>query len=404
MSASSFLLLGRPHAGMGWLALQLAVGVVLCVYAGQAMLASRAQRMSPNGVDDTRVLVVPWLQSAHGTAPRSADVVRTLRAIPGIQSAAAGNQTPHGTSAWSAHAWTGDDAPARHMASVYLADEAFLSTLGMKPSRGRTFAMHEYQDYTGDQRRLHADPAPAIVSTALAERLYGAADPLGRSLHLLPDKHLRIVGVMKEIPLPATAHRGDGTALVLPVRMTRADEAHFFVRHAGDADATSDRVRSALAAAYPHLVIAAPVSLADLRARASAGSMRHAWASVFACLAWWLSTLGMLVLSGHRWVQEHRQELSLRRAFGATGPQLAHRLRGEYLALAIIASLPGALVATSVLPRVAPAWMTPAATPWMPLAAMIGAALLVQLVATWPVGMARRIPPHLVSRSPSVRL
>ena len=123
-----------------------------------------------------------------------------------------------------------------------------------------------------------------------------------------------------------------------------------------------------------------------------------------ACLAWWLSTLGMLVLTGHRWAQDHRQELSLRRAFGVTGPQLAHRLRGEYLALAIIASLPGVLVATSVLPRLAPACMTPAAAPWMPLAAMIGATVLVQLVATWPVGLARRIPPHLVSRSPSVRL
>ena len=35
---SSFLLLGRHHAGIGWIALQLAIGVVLCLQAWQALV------------------------------------------------------------------------------------------------------------------------------------------------------------------------------------------------------------------------------------------------------------------------------------------------------------------------------------------------------------------------------
>ena len=405
MSASAFLLLGRPRAGTGWLALQLAIGMMLCAYAWQAMRMAHAQRSAPDGADDARVLVVPWLQPAHGRDPGSASVLRTLRALPGVQSAAAGNQAPYGNSAWSAHVWTEGDPARRHLVTVYLADEAFLSTLGLVPSRGRRFAPSEYQDYTGDQRRLHADPAAAIISAPLAERLYGAADPLGRPLQLLPDKPLRVVGVIPSIPLPATAHRRDGTALVLPVRITRAGEAHFFVRHGGgDAGALEARIRSTLAARYPDTVSASPVGLATLRGQASSGSMRHAWTAVVACLAWWLSTLGMLVLGGHRWAQDHRQELSLRRAFGATGRQLARRLRWEYLCLAVAASLAGAFVVAVLSPHLAQAGLRGAASPGLLLAAIAGTALLVQLAATWPVGLVRRIPPHLVSRSPSVRL
>lgn len=404
MSTSSFLLLGRSHAGVGWLCTQLAIGVVLCVYAWQALLAARAQQAAPSGIDEARVLVVPWLQATHGADPGSASVLRTLRAVPGVQSVAAGNQAPYGNSAWSAHVAARKDMARRELATVYLADDTFLPTLGMDIALGRPFASHEYQDYTGDLRALHTDPAPAIISAALAKRLYGGADPLGRSLHLPTGAPRVVIGVIAEIPLPATAHRRDGEALLLPVRMTRAEEAHFFVRHAGDADAMSARLRRALAATYPDAVVAAPVGLQVLRMRACSDAMRHAWTSVAIVVGWWLSSLGMLAIGGHRWVQDRRQELSLRRAFGATGSQLARTLCAEYLLLAIVASLPGAWVAASALPHVVPAWMTPAAAPWMPLAASGAVIALVQLGATWPAGLARRIPPHLVSRSPSVRL
>lgn len=388
---------------MWWLALQLAIGVALCVYAGQAMVDLYAQRTATDGMHAADVLVVPWMQPAQGHDPGAPAVLRTLRDVAGVRYAAAANQSPYGNSAWSAHVWTGGDGAHRTLASIYLVDENFMAALGMQPPRGRSFSKADYQDYTGDQRRLHADPAPAIISAALAERLYGKADPLGRPLQLLPDKRLHVVGVLPTIPLPATAHRHDGTALILPVRMTHASDAHFFIRHAGDADAIAARVRTALAAAYPDAVIAAPVSLAALRVRASEGATRHAWTSVVICIAWWLSTLGLLVLGGHRWVLEHRQEISLRRAFGASAAQLAHRLRAEYLVLAVIASIVG-IAAAALVPRLAPAWTLSLPSPWTGLTIIVGAAFAVQLAATWPVRLARRIPPHLVSRSPSVRL
>lgn len=402
MPAPSFLLLGRPHAGTWWLALQLAIGAVLCAHAWQTMLGAYLQRTAPSGIDQTQVLVVPWMQGTSGRDPGSAAVLRTLRAVTGVQSASAANQAPYGSSAWSAHLWTGN-AMHRDLASIYLVDETFFATLRMAPSRGRRFAAAEYQDYTGDQQRLHADPAPALISAALAMRLYGTGDVLGRPLHLFPGKRLHVVGVIDRIPLPATAHRPDGTALVLPVRMTRADDAHFLVRHAGDADAMSARIHAALSAAFPDAAIATPTAMSALRMHASRGSLRHAWMALAACGSWWLLTLGMLMFGGQRWVREHRQEVSLRRAFGTTGSQLGHRLRWEYLLLASAASALGAVATAVLLPRIVPTW-SPVPTTAALLLAIACTVVLVQLAATWPIRLARHIPPHLVSRSPSVRL
>ncbi len=100
---------------------------------------------------------------------------------------------------------------------------------------------------------------------------------------------------------------------------------------------------------------------------------------------------------------DHQQEISLRRAFGATDTQLAHRLRGEYLMLAVIACAIGMAVA-ALLARLMPAWTLPLPSFGTCAAVVVGTVLVVQLAATWPVRLTRRIPPHLVSRSPSVRL
>ena len=88
---SSFLLLGRHHAGIGWIALQLAIGVVLCLQAWQAITALRMARAAPNGIDDASLLLVPWMQMAPASDPGVPDVLGRLRNVPGVLSATADN-------------------------------------------------------------------------------------------------------------------------------------------------------------------------------------------------------------------------------------------------------------------------------------------------------------------------
>lgn len=402
--SSPFLLLGRHHAGTWLIALQLAIGVVLCLQAWQAATGLQAARNAPDGIDDAGLLLVPWIQVTPAADPGVGDVLRRLRGVPGVLSATAANQVPYGSNAWSVHAWTPDRPAERNVVSVFLTDEQFSATLGIAMTRGRDFMPREFHDWAGDQADLHANLDPAIISSALASRLYGDANPLGRILLTAPGAQLRVVGVVDRVPPPTSAPATRDLAMMLPVRMVHAGGAQFLVRHTGTSDDMAARIRTALSTAYPAIVVADPVDMAALRdASLHAPRLRARW-SVGACIAWWVSSLGLLMLGGQRWVQDHAQEFSLRRAAGATGRQLARRLRLEYLGLACVAALLGLACGGWILPRIAPGWRVAAPSAWAMLAAVAWATLAVQLAAAWPVRLARRIPPHLVSRSPSVRL
>lgn len=399
---SSFLLLGRHHAGIGLIVLQLAIGVVLCLQAWQAITALRIARAAPDGIDGASLLLVPWVQMAPTADPGVPAVLECLRKVPGVLSATAANQAPYGAHAWGAQVWTATRPATKHIASVFLVDEGFASTLGLETSAGRHFMTHEFRDYRGDQADLQAGTRSVLVSSALAARLYGNSDPLGRPLLTAPGTQLRVVGVFERLPPPAGARTGDLT-VVLPVRMSRAAEARFIVRHAADPGTVATRIRTALSTAYPSAVVAEPMDMAALReASLHAPRSRAAWWSS-ACIAWWASTLGLLMLGGQRWVQEHAREFSLRRAAGATGRQLARRLRLEYLGLACAAASFGLVGGRWLLPQLVPGSIA-APSDWALLATAAWAMLAVQLAAAWPARLVRQIPPHLVSRSPSGRL
>ena len=399
---SSFLLLGRHHAGIGWIALQLAIGVVLCLQAWQALVGLHVARTTPDGIDDTGLLLVPWMQMAPASDPGVADVLGRLRNVPGVLSATAANQAPYDATAWSVQVWTATHPATKHVVSVFLGDEDFASTLGMATSAGRHFMTHEFRDYRGDQTELQAGTHSVLVSSALASRLYGRSDPLGRPLLMAPGARLRVVGVFERLPPPAGARDTGDLAVVLPVRMSRAADARFIVRHAADPEIVATRIRAALSTAHPSVVVAHPVDMAALREASLHAPRSRAWWWSGACIAWWLSTLGLLMLGGQRWVQEHAREFSLRRAAGATGHQLARRLRLEYLGLACAAASVGLAGGQWLLPHLVRGSAPPSHGALVAAAAW--AMLAVQLAAAWPAHLARRIPPHLVSRSPSVRL
>ena len=62
------------------------------------------------------------------------------------------------------------------------------------------------------------------------------------------------------------------------------------------------------------------------------------------------------------------------------------------------------MAAAALLDRLMPAWTISLPSLGACVAVLVVTVLVVQIAATWPVRLTRRIPPHLVSRSPSVRL
>jgi putative ABC transport system permease protein len=96
-----------------------------------------------------------------------------IAAIPGVQSVGRTLIAPIHGSGWDCNAFReeqGANDPGAVDANVRTADPSYFATMGTPMVRGRAFTSSDRAD----------GPLVAIVSQALARRLYGTADPIGR--------------------------------------------------------------------------------------------------------------------------------------------------------------------------------------------------------------------------------
>jgi hypothetical protein len=402
---SRLLLLGRHPVLVAALAMQVAIGFVLACAACSAGIALWQQATVPSGVADDELVLVHPPYFADGRQVPTADVLAVLRAVEGVRHASALNQVPYGDRAWHAGISTTPLPSPRLRASVYLADEHALETLGARLARGRGFRAAEFQAYDGDSSRLHDTGVPVIVTAALAQQLSPDRDPLGLPVYVRGDIPLQVIGVIEDLALPAGAQHPDhgNLGLLLPLSMAHATDAHFLLRVPAPEQAQRIRdIGHALRDAFPAWVATAPIPLSSLRSRSLSPGKQHLWRLMLAVAGWSSLTLFAFLVAGQWWLQHHPQELSLRRALGASQAQVAAELRLEYLWVACAGMLAGfaflRLVATRAWPSLANASVI--------VALVVAAALLalVRLAIASPLRATRSIPPHLVSRSPSVRL
>lgn len=402
---SRLLLLGRHPILVAALATQLAVGFVLACAACAAAITLWKETTAPRGIADDEVMLVHPPYFADGRRVPTTDVLRVLRAVDGVRGVSALNQVPYGRNAWHAGISITPFQSPRLMSSVYLADEHALETLGARLVLGRGFGPDEFHAYGGDSSRLPDSPLPAIITASLARQLYPDRDPLGLPMYVRGATPLRIIGVVEDLALPAGAHHPDhgNLGMLLPLKVANATDAHFLLRMpaAGQAQHVPV-VKRALRDAFPAWVATTPTPLSSLRWESLAAERQHLWLLSLAVAAWSCLTLFAFNVAGQWWIQQHPQELSLRRALGASQRQVDAELRLEYLVVACAGMLLGfaflRLLATG-------AWGSlgnPSLFVIVGVAALLMA--LVQLAIAWPLRATRSIPPHLVSRSPSVRL
>jgi putative ABC transport system permease protein len=399
------LLLGRHPVLVTVLIAQLAIGFLLAGATVSALVSLWRAESAPSGIVHQELLLVYPLQFADGRSVHSADFIAVMGAIDGVGRVAAANQSPFGYSSWiSAVGITPRPSP-QLKSSIYLAGEHWLETIGASMRNGRDFLPSEYQSYSGDLSRLHGASLPVILNASLAQRLYPDTNPLGRAVFLPQGIPLHIVGTVNDVALPMNGrHLNHGTlGLFLPLRMERAADAHFVLRvPAADREAIAREVEHTLRAVYPSWVATAPVKLSSLRAKGLAMERQRLQLPMLAMAGWLVLAVFAFTVAGYWWLHRHPQELSLRRALGASQRQIAAELRLEYLLVTGVGVTVGFALSRLVPTETWPSLADASSTSSVLICVMLVA--LVQLAVTWPIRKTRDIPPHHVSRSPSVRL
>lgn len=191
--------LRRHKAGTLLIALQIALTLAIVCNALFIIHQRLANLSETSGVDEANVFVIAnmWANADQSTSQVDAQVradLLVLRQLPAVLDATPASGYPLKGGGWDNFiTMTPDQARPITDAAVYTGDEHFIDTLGLKLIAGRNFRPDEVA-VMGTEEAI--TPSTAIVSKALADRLFPDGNALGKRFYAMSATPSTIVGIV----------------------------------------------------------------------------------------------------------------------------------------------------------------------------------------------------------------
>jgi putative ABC transport system permease protein len=241
----------------------------------------------------------------------------------------------------------------------------------------------------------------AIISRALAQRLYPGQEPLGKSLYL-GDATIRVVGVVDRLLRPTLRTPAvDGDSMIWPQKPDRPYVTYVLRSAPGDRARILREGRAALLAASASRLVNPErmETYAQMRARYFRRDTTMIGLLVAAGLGLlFVTALGIGGLANF-WVQQRTRTIGIRRAIGATRNDILRYFQAENFLIVGAGIVLGALLAVLLNLLL----MKHYELPRLPLSYLpVGALVLwglCQLAVLSPALRAARVPPVVATRS-----
>ena len=400
--------LRRHKAGTLLIALQIALTLAIVCNALFIIHQRLSSMAEVSGVDEANVFVIrnQWAVIDRTTQQVDAQVRADLLALlqlPGVQDASAATGYPLQGGGWDNYVMmTPDQVEPTTDSAVYVGDEHFIGTLGLRLVAGRNFRPDEV-GVMGTQEAVA--PPVTVVSKALADRLFPGGDALGKNIYAMSAKPSTIIGIVDPLHRQGTSSWNKayaGQSLIWPARPDDARGVFYIVR--AKPGQLADAMREAPKALYAQSrmrIIDAKDGIqdyAEVRRRAYDSDRGTAILMGIICTALLAITAAGIVGLTSFWVGQRRRQIGIRRALGAT----RHDILGYFLTENFLIGVAGALVGV-VLAVAMNLWMiTHAEMERMPtvyvLAGVIVLLLLGQGATFAPALRASRVPPVEATR------
>ena len=329
---------------------QVAVALVLLVGAGLLIRSFSTLSRVDTGIDTRNLLAFDiFLSGSRAGAPARQvafydDLLRELRALPGVRSAGAAVTLPIGGDDFSTtFAVEGRPVPApseEPSAGYQIVTPGYFGTMGMRIRAGRDFSESDTRD----------SPRVVIVNETLARQHWPGADPVGRRLRVgrgASSPWMIVVGVVSDI-----RHLG-------PAREPRPElyEVHtqspfsfmaFVVRTEGDPYGSVSSIRAAVSRLEPAQPVAGIRTMDEhLERSLSRPRFMSTLTAAFAALALTLAVIGLYGVIAYS-VTQRTREIAIRAALGATPFDVLRMVIAKALGLAAAGVVAGVAAAAAL--------------------------------------------------------
>jgi len=343
--------LRRHKAGAVLIALQTALTLAIVCNALFIIQQRVAHLSAPSGVDEANLLVIEnnWadkLSKEDADAQQRADLL-ALRQTPGVLDAVPSNAYPMRGGGWDQFiTLTPDQTTATGDSAVYLGDEHFLGTLGVKLIAGRNFRPDEVRIIASRESVM---PPVTIVTKALADKLFPDGSALGKPIYAMSSTPTVIIGIVDMLQTQSVGDwqmRHAYQSLIWPLRIV--GNSYYIVRaKPGQLAAVRQAAVKALYAQNRMRIINDDGVLDFPQIRQKVYDSDHGMAVLMGiiCVVLLAITAAGIVGLTSFWVGQRRKQIGVRRALGATKRDILSYFLTENLLIGVAGVVIGAALA-----------------------------------------------------------